>query len=267
MNTHGHKFNSSTESPFALMMSLLGSGEFNYAYNISLVNNYVYIENAKAACTTLKSSFGSAELLQAGLGQGFANNYLKNVHANILGVPFVKPYQIGAHGFDELVSSNVIIFTFVKNPYTRLLSAYLDKVKRRLPDSEDIYRAANRQMTEEMPFEEFVEVLRAEVLAGHKVDKHFRPQFDQCGRGRIRIDLVGRVETFDEDFLYISQKCHIENNVSIDVRQHATGAEDLMDQFYTDSLAERVFNAFESDFHAFGYSANWKSTKSVAKKL
>lgn len=247
-------------SVFDLLRNTLNAGEFNYSYNISVVASYVYIENAKSACSTIKSSLGAAELMEAGLGKTFAGNYLKNVHANILGTPFIKPFQLGQVLFDRMVADrDVTIFTFVKNPFSRLLSAYLDKVKRKLPESAAIFAAAGKNFVEDIDFPEFVRLLRGQMEAGRPVDKHFRPQHVQCGSGRIRLDFVGHVENFADDFRYITEHVGLPGTEIRTVNAHSTKAPTLGADFYNDAVADEVLQMFRTDFEAFGYDKDWRS--------
>lgn len=244
-------------SGYDLINNSIGFGEFNYAYSISLVSKFIYIENAKSACTTIKSSLGAAELLRTGLGKGFAERFLNNVHTNILGTPFVKPFQMGRHYFDDvLLNPRYTIFTFVKNPYTRILSAYLDKVVRKLPESLSLYETLGKTPLEDMSFLEFLKAIQIQIDARHVVDKHFRSQSLQCGNGQFRLDFVGKVEQFESDFKAITQKIGYSDAQIILGVSHSTKAKTVLSEYYGENEIAVVKSIFKDDFDMFDYNTN-----------
>jgi hypothetical protein len=217
----------------------------------------MYIENAKSACTTIKASLGVAELIRAGLGSFFADNYAKNVHTNVLGTPFSKPFQLGRELFDRVATGKEFTtFTFVKNPFSRALSAYLDKVKNKLPDSSGIYAAAGKTFDDELSFPDYVQTLDRIISSGSHIDKHFRPQSFQCGRGKLKIDFVGYVERFEEDFRKITSQIGFSDTEIVLGVSHSTKARTLLRDFYGPTETEVVKKIYKDDFDMFGYGSD-----------
>jgi hypothetical protein len=255
------------ESPFDFLTSTVRSGEFNYAYNVSLKHRYLYIENAKSACTTIKASLGIAELIRAGLGSAFAENYAKNVHVNVLGTPFSKPFQLGKTLFDRVATGKEFTtFTFVKNPFSRALSAYLDKVKNKLPDSAGIYKAAGKTFDDELSFPEYLQTLDRIISSGSHIDKHFRPQSFQCGQGKLKIDFVGFVENFDEDFRRITSQIGFSDTEIVLGISHSTKARNLLQDFYGPAELEILKRIYKGDFDMFCYGDDLNNMAPIARR-
>ncbi len=241
-------------SLYGQLAGTLGIGEFNYGYNFSLPHRYLYIENAKSGCTTLKSTLGNYEILSAGLGPKLAENFLKNVHANMIGTPFTKPFQLGAQRFEALCDdSEIHIFTFVRNPLSRLVSAYLDKIKMKKAQSYQVYQHLGRELDEEVTFAEFIHALHGLHRSGASFDKHYRSQLRQCGDGRVRLDFIGRLETFEKDFESLVNKLGFDGIELLAGQRHSTNSEELLTHYYTPQLEEIVYELYEQDFTRFGY--------------
>jgi len=133
-------------------------------------------------------------------------------------------------------------FAFVRNPYTRVLSAYLDKVER---------RAVRRG--EESRFEDFLASLKRDQL---HANAHWTPQADLLLLPFEQFDFIGKVENLTQDLETVRQRLL---NVPIDAgmrdeRSNATNANSKIAQYYTPGCAEIVRDLYARDFELFGYS-------------
>ena len=91
----------------------------NYLINISKTYKYVYLETPKVACSTIKRTFQKAEVTALG------GEVAKNIHDKNLS-PLLSPLDI-QNGLDSMFEGDEFFrFSFVRNPYSRILSAYLD---------------------------------------------------------------------------------------------------------------------------------------------
>jgi hypothetical protein len=233
-------------------------GEFNYAFSISLKHKYVYVENAKAACTTLKSILGEWEFSDCQLGLDIPRAYFANVHVNVVGTPFVKPFQLGESKFNEILHDDQFFkFSFVRNPYTRILSAYLDKVQGGKPESQEIVVEAERlgliDEQRSVSFVSFLKCLEAMCQRNQYLDKHWRPQTFQLFGEEIKYDRIGRVESFTEDLQSIAKSLGMTLGETKRVFGHETKASDQAAEYYTDEARSIVASVFKSDFEEFGY--------------
>jgi len=233
----------------------IGGREMNYAYNISLKHNYLYVENAKCACTTVKTVLGKAEFDGALLGNVTPQWYLDYVHVNVLGTPFVEPFQLTEQQFAEILGGPVFGFAFVRNPYTRLLSGFLDKVRRGNPESQEIVEAlGGGKRPEDISFEEFISAIESLSQSHRILDKHWRPQSQQMCVSVIDYDFIGKIELLDADFRRL--KIHLGIDLPYDGAvsgRHSTGSKNKIESYYDQKNQERVYRLYEQDFEIFKY--------------
>jgi len=253
----------SNDSTYEILRASLGDGEFNYSYNISIKHKYLYIENAKSACTSIKYNLGKLEFSDARLGEEIPKKYLDYVHTNVLGTPFVKPFQCGSEFFDQVCHDKEFFrFTFVRNPFTRVLSGYLDKVLQRRFESQQIFAALRKEMSAEVTFNEFLDAIFI-LNKGRALDKHWRSQYVQCGSGLLQLDFVGKVENFSRDFSLVLDRVA---SSPLDVERinvHATDAGKKIEKFYDTIAIQKVLELYEDDFRYFGYSRKLSSSHDV----
>jgi Sulfotransferase family len=216
----------------------------NYMINISLKNRYVYCEMPKAACSTIKTRLHRLELLdlpQLKIGP----------HPEINASPFVKPYQVSVKMLHEIMTGpDFFRFTFVRNPFVRLLSGYLDKVIQGEPESEQIVRGSALPSHLDISFRQFLEVV--ESIPNTERDKHWRTQISLLPISTADIQLIGRVESFEPDFAKLGKRL----NVSLgkqDHRPHQTGASSRIAKYYDPYTTSLAIEIASDDFSAFGY--------------
>ncbi len=138
-------------------------------------------------------------------------------------------------------------FTFVRNPYTRLLSAYLDKVAR----GRSVDRAAHRAAS----FAEFVAYLEA---GGLWRDPHWVPQVALIPVPIDRLAFLGKVERLQDDLASLIDRLFGDGTFK-KVRSRGSGRRNAAAQLgahYTPELAARVGALYHDDFAAFGYSTD-----------
>ena len=104
-------------------------------------------------------------------------------------------------------------FTMVRDPYTRLASAYTDKIaghytgRRGTLWVDQIKQSAASQgvaLSEKITFEEFVRVVAGQ--SRHEMDVHWRQQYHIARFDLIKFDFVGRTESATLDFTYILER-------------------------------------------------------------
>ena len=100
--------------------------------------------------------------------------------------------------FPELLKQdNITIFTFVRHPFERLVSAYNDKIK-----------------SKNVSFSNFAKrVIRA--FDKQKMDGHWKPFLKNCHHCFVHYNIIGRMESFQEDVQYIIIKHKLENILPI----------------------------------------------------
>jgi Sulfotransferase family len=254
------------------LIARINEGEFNYAYSISLKHKYVYVENAKAACSTLKSILGEWEFSGCSLGEVIPQTFLSNVHVNVLGTPFVKPFQLGEQAFNSLMASDEYVrFSFVRNPYVRLLSGYLDKIVRRAPESVRILEVATilgltENDTQDLSFLGFLKCIEFMLARGDHIDKHWRSQHQQLHPDAIRYGFVGRVENLEGDMARLATLLGFDMPQTRRSFGHETGASSELAKYYTDESSALLYKLYESDFVHFGYNRLFEEQEAAAEK-
>jgi Sulfotransferase family len=129
-------------------------------------------------------------------------------------------------------------FAFVRNPWDRLVSCYMDKAKTA------IYLPLRECW--EMTFEEFVEWLERQDLLD--ADIHIRPQISFVPTEEI--NYIARFENFNEDILYIFWRLGVKDFWI--PRWNAT-THGHYSTFYSDRTRDIVGRIYQQDIEAFGY--------------
>ena len=149
--------------------------------------------------------------------------------------------------FGPVTYRNYFSFTFVRNPYSRLYSAFKFLKKGGFAPDEKAW--AEHNLGAFGTFEQFVNGWVDEKSI-HTYN-HFRPQFGfVCISGREpEVDFVGRLETINEDFDYICRVLGISNELPCLNKSNA----DDWTMYYTDEMYRKVYRIYREDFEIFGY--------------
>jgi hypothetical protein len=226
----------------------ISAQEFNYSINISNKYNYMFVETPKVACSTIKVTLQRMELETTELFNK------RDIHKREFS-PLIKPSQVG--NFDKFLNRNKLFkFCFVRNPYTRLLSAYLEKIKLGKNQKRSILLHMGKypyNLNTEIYFSEFVHVVCEQPIIS--MDPHWRIQYYQTFQDHINYDFCGKLENFDQDIKTVLSK--INKNYSkymLSIRTHSTQANNLLEQYYSSELIKKVQEKYSKDFEYFGYS-------------
>mmetsp|Transcript_1368 Transcript_1368/g.2494 ORF Transcript_1368/g.2494 Transcript_1368/m.2494 type:complete len:348 (-) Transcript_1368:27-1070(-) len=144
----------------------------------------------------------------------------------------------------------------VRNPYTRILSAWLDKVASG--------KIRIGKLSHNSTFQDYVRVL--EKTRAWELNEHIRDQIYMCGFNAIDYTVIAKTETLREDLECISSALNFTSLIQsgwgakgkselLKSRTgHETGANRKLEAYYTPELASIVYNRYRADFDAFGYS-------------
>ncbi|XP_076443204.1 uncharacterized protein LOC143281849 [Babylonia areolata] len=124
--------------------------------------------------------------------------------------------SIGMKGVDDQASADdQILFTFVREPYARMLSGYVDKL---LTPNTLFWRIVGRvtvglfrphpskkslQCGHDITFPEFVKYVVYSQMHGKHLNGHFIPTHDQCDMCTLPYRYIGHLETIKEDMPFI----------------------------------------------------------------
>ncbi len=153
---------------------------------------------------------------------------------------FDTPARLSAADVEQFDS--LFRFTVVRNPYSRILSAYLDKIERRA-----------RKNNRESSFRDFLQALKSSRFMHGNA--HWAPQHSLMLIPIDSFDLIGKVESLDRDLAEVKRRLRPDiedNNTSFDA--NATGANSKLKNYYDSELIALVRNLYSRDFEAFGYS-------------
>jgi hypothetical protein len=203
----------------------------------------IYIPILKAACSTLKKI--CADLLAMPIPM---HDIAEEIH--LLHFPCAKKYKIK----DDY--SDYFKFAFVRNPWSRLVSCYNDKINydkghvyERYDNSFINYLKKMKVFSREMSFDRFVEVICD--IPDEFAEAHFRSQYtfltDQ--NGNILTDFIGYFEHLHADFEFISKKL----GTNIELPHIRQGKARSYTDYYTNKSVRLVERRYEQDIEMFGY--------------
>jgi choline-sulfatase len=186
----------------------------------------VYISNAKVACTSIKTAMMHPYNIQ------------KDVHSSwghICRGVLAEDYQ------------DFFSFSFVRNPFDRLVSGYRNKIFDKPAKKE--FGSIPTNIT----FAEFVVevVKRPDCL----INGHFQSQVSKLYRhGELMADYLGRFENLAEDWLTIANRFEFDSQLPHKMKSSGRrGAHKDYRAYYTEELVNLVYNRFRADVETFGY--------------
>lgn len=155
----------------------------------------------------------------------------------------------------ERLSRDHFLFTFVRDPFSRLASAYLDKVvaaRGTMAGKRAVAAYLGVPVDAEISFLDFCRFLNA---GGLYSNPHWYPQGDFIPCGVHRLDFVGRVERLEKDLPALTHKLFGASAQGvIEWAPHRTSANDKLVQLYCAESIDIVRRIYNADFHLFGYS-------------
>ncbi|MFC6632380.1 sulfotransferase family protein [Microbulbifer taiwanensis] len=232
---------------------------FSFSIHISLQHGYLYTDTPKVCSTTIKNSLHRLELGDP----AFRLENAEQLHERIRS-PLLLPCQVG--DFDKLIRSHKIFkFCFSRNPYARLLSAYLDKIKPGTFQTKgliDFLGSEKYSISKQFSFDEFVNIVCDQPIS--EMNMHWRVQYYQTYQDTISYDFLGKMENFENDFIEVFRRINADHGCfAASERAHSTDASELLSKYYTPQLIKMVEEKFTKDFEFFGYDSATSVTRKV----
>ena len=224
--------------------------DFRSKYIVSDEYRFVYFVVQKVACTSIKTAL--APLFDLDTSRADARREDANPHFIIHRIFQDSGYQIGR---DELLASprydDYFKFAFVRNPWDRLVSCYLDKIAG-THKSGNIGFSTFPEIRKGMPFAEFVRAVHA--IPDTEANSHFRSQHVSLldPDGRLMPDFVGHFEDLQKDFAHVGREI---GGPEIEL-PHILRSERTPNysEFYNGDTAALVRERYERDTELFGYA-------------
>ncbi len=216
----------------------------------------IYLCVPKSASSRIKMS------LSALLGRNLST--LDAVHKRKLS-GLKAPHHVGLSRFYRLATdTQTLRFSFVRNPYARLVSCWANKFRNKpLTDGDpfvDQYLAARGDIDASLPagpgrsmaFSDFVRFISKPEA--RNLNAHWQCQHELIARPGIALDFIGRVERFEQDFARVFDHVGADGALR-DIMRHPVNASRRQpwQDYYTSELATIVYRAYEADFDHFRY--------------
>lgn len=142
-------------------------------------------------------------------------------------------------------------FTFVRNPWDRLFSAYSFLKSGGFNDEDREWAAENLA-----PFDSFEQFVMKWVSVDNvQRYKHFVPQTDMLslpGERALSIDFVGFFENIDDDFRHVAARMN--KSVTLPYLNKTSRQEASYLREYTQPMIDIVRNVYRTDIETFGYA-------------
>jgi hypothetical protein len=237
------------------------ANSYNANANIDVLPEFrlVYVSVPKAASSRIKMT------LSLLLGREPQTEREANVR-RLSGLK--SPRRVGIRPFHRVVNDpGALRFTFVRNPYDRLVSCWANKFSGKPLIAGDAfvdqYLALRPKVDASLPagadqtlsFRDFA--LFAIATAHARANSHWHVQRDLVELPQIPLDLIGKVESFDRDFRQVFDHVGADDAFRAKVARpvnKSARASTSWSYYYDADLARRVYRAYECDFDRFEYS-------------
>lgn len=223
----------------------VSKSDANYLINFSARFRYIYVETPKVACSTIKRTLQYAEV------DGDRERMPENVHLRYASpIPMLRDaYPV----FQELLDDpEAIRFCFVRNPFSRALSCYLDKFskarKNQRAQSCDLLGLPN---DESLTFHDYLRAVKDQP--DHQRNVHWMSQSYLLYPAGMRYDFIGRFEHLAADLEKLLEKLGIPLETLQTVAPHATSASQKIETHFGPREIDLVREIYEEDFATFGY--------------
>jgi len=215
--------------------------------NVSDRFRICYVETPKVACSTIKKTLQTAEIHPKPW-----NFYTSNMDRS------ESPLRcIDEDNFvSVLYGKEYFRFSFVRDPLSRVLSAYMEKIRN--PYTTAYYKRYAELGLGVSGNVSFLKFLRCIAeLPPHDLDIHWCPQHLLLNFDEIEYDHIGRFERFTEDFKVVQSIIYERSGIEVDIQNqvwHKVNAQSKIKHFLTKEVADIVSDVYSADYDYFGYS-------------
>lgn len=167
-------------------------------------------------------------------------SYNQEIPSKMAKKQFTRPSQLTRNEVNQL--KKMYCFAIVRNPFTRTLSAYLDKVERRASKN-------NKKLT-------FICFLKQLANGQLYSNAHWAPQHSLLLLPLDDFNFIGKVESLEDDLKHVrAQILNKKSKAELKAfNTNATGARKKLDVYYDNHAIGLVIELFKKDFELFSYS-------------
>jgi dermatan 4-sulfotransferase 1 len=245
-------------TPFARMVPIgpggyeVGLKKIGYDMYYGGRGSYLYQPIPKNACTTIKTLLLQVE------GLPVDDNWWHRHQKEYNGFPGTNhlPLEKQLDVFEG--RTDTFKFVFVRNPYARLASAYIDKIRKNVvPHIVKKIRFSAAQfgiaLSDPVTFTQFVNIVCRQSLT--EMDQHWYPQFYAGRFGIVNFDFIGRMEALDTDLTYVLERIGAEESVfaRAQFRHNETGSSAELWNTVPSDVQRLFLKIFGIDFDVLKY--------------
>jgi hypothetical protein len=217
----------------------------NRLLHLSRRHRLMYLAVPKAACSTILSVLQWHEV-------GGNDQLVPPDPHDMESSPLVAPFTDMALFDTAMKSDEFLRFSFVRDPYARALSGYLEKCCGREGARRIYLPKLGYRPDAFITFRRFLEIVREQRPS--QMDVHWAPQTYLLSLGRVAYDFLGRVERLETDLASVLARRGMSlPDTRRNTRWHATGARGRLHQSYGAQEIKLVREIYAEDFEALGY--------------
>jgi hypothetical protein len=146
---------------------------------------------------------------------------------------------------------------FVRNPWTRCVSAFRSKLEGKTRADVDGepggWRSKVFEFTHSGPlsFDDFLAFLDGQ--SADEMNEHWKPQTTIAGLDAVRYDFIGRFENLVEDAAALVRNCGLPPFYEGHVGRGATHADQVVERYLTPDRIDRIGSIYATDIEILGY--------------
>jgi len=222
-------------------------------YNVSYRFKICYIEIPKAACSTIKKTLQTAEIYP-----NLWDFYTPHMERSESPLCCIDENNFAS----VLYGDEYFRFSFVRDPLTRVLSSYLEKIRKpqlfypytHYTEYQKRYAELGLDIRNNVSFLEFLRSIAESPP--HDLDVHWCPQHLLLNFDKMKYDYIGRFERFAEDFKVIQSIIYKRSGIKINIQdyvKHKVNTQLKVKYFLTEEVADIVNDVYSADYDYFGY--------------
>lgn len=228
----------------------------NKAILISLTNKFVYVRVPKVANSSIKFSIYNNERMTG--TSPIKQRIIHDIHYG----PIIRPAMLG---FDSdilnevLFGGNFFRFSFVRNPYAKALSNFLDRYQseqssvRKIVNRFAFKNGISKTREESLSFSDFLKAIIE--IPENKMEIHISQQSTQLMLGLIEYDEICSFENIIEEWSRIGSRLWKNFSPDFDnMSPSKTDAGKKLSNYFTEADIELVNYLYQEDFANLGYS-------------
>lgn len=211
---------------------------------------FAYLQIPKAACSTVKFN----------ILQNYGSNLPENISQGALHADHLHWLTYESAELKSIFKTNktlsLPIFTVVRNPFTRALSGYREKIELR-KDVDKYITDLGLSTSKKICFDEFLDALLSRPQIS--IDSHFQAQSTIISNELIANVSIGHMENLDVFLSQIASAIFgrpMESKLATRAT-HTTGSSELeiIEKYYSSrETIEKVIQLYKDDFDNFNYS-------------